>query len=184
MKTVKLVLALLLATALAAPAMAMTKDAKSDLGVKVGFVLPGTWSTEDYDYDSDAGLSLGIFGDTRVAERIFFGAFLDYTSLSIEEYSGSELDLGVALKFQLDTPDLPVILRPSLAFAYGTTSEDGAMDSASLFVINLSMEAISQNTEGTSYFGEFGFTAVPSGGNDDIDLTHEPIFFLKGGLIF
>jgi hypothetical protein len=186
MKMAKLFLAVILATALSAPAMAMSKDAQNDFGVKIGVVLPGTWDSDYGSADSDAGLGLGVFGDMRVAERIFFGAFLDYTSLSISDvdYSGSELDLGVALKFQLDTPELPMILRPSLGFAYGTTTSDGDVDSASLFVINLSIEAISANTDGLSYFGEFGFTAVPAGGNDDSDLTHSPIFFLKGGLIF
>ncbi len=181
----KFLLLVVLLAGFATSAFALNPAAESDFGVKGGLVLGGTWDTDYGSVDTDPGLALGVFGDFRVADKMWVGAFFDFTLANDEnDNSCYEYDLGVALKALFNPPNVPFLIRPSLAIAYGLADSDSVNDTADLFVINLSVEGITDNAEGLSYFGEFGFTAVPAGGNEDTDLTHGPIFFLKGGVIF
>lgn len=169
-------------------ASALNNDKSPLFGVKAGLVLPGTITVENgraTDYDTDTGVVIGGFVDSRLGAKLDGGFFVDLSNVPSSDAgeSATRLDLGVTLKGHFLMSSGNLILRPGIGLGLGL-AKAGGESGVHLLTLNGFVEAIFPFTDEMSWLGEIGFTTAPTGGNGDVWVTHGPIFELRGGIVF
>jgi hypothetical protein len=150
---------------------------------KGGIMLPGTVTVEGYDADTELGWIANTAFDAMVAEKLSMGAYLFYSGITEAETGYSEeanvLGLGGTLKgrFKLNSG---IQLRPGIILAYQSTS-GSAFDDITGLGVGLTFEVVFPLKDFNAIVGELGFTTQPSGGNEDVEVTWAPIFYLTVG---
>jgi len=155
---------------------------KFDAGVTAGYWFSGTVIIDGVDVDKDGAFLLRAFGDAYVIPQLAFGGYFNYSPYSEAGYSLNLFEFGMAIKprFML-APDMAI--KPGVNFGYRFTTSDFEPAEINAFGLNLSVE-IQKQLSGMLVFGEIGFLAQPSGGNENVEVTFAPIFYIGGGIGF
>ncbi|HUS64776.1 MAG TPA: hypothetical protein VMZ28_09555 [Kofleriaceae bacterium] len=185
-----------MAPAAAAPApMGVTADAPPPppkrwwASGKAGFLMSGSGTSEsdfgDLDFDTESGLFVMGGVDAAMGPRLSIGGFLFYASTGIEDGPDAHITtVGGTIKGRFTAGKAEI--RPGAAVGYqmmGGEAFDGTDDSKGLGIGGLVEVAFPMTTQ-ADFLGELGFISQPTGGNDDVDLTFGPIFYIVGGVAF
>ena len=159
-----------------------------NLGIKAGFLAPGSVYVEevDEDFDLNAGPLLLATFDAMVAPKLSIGVFLLHARPTVtvfdEDYDANITTFGGTIKGRFGGADA-LQVRPGLAVGYQLISSDEGVDDVKGLdvggLVELSIPAGSIRVP-----IELGFISQPAGGNDDSDVTFSPIFYLAGGIEF
>ncbi|MBN2041057.1 MAG: hypothetical protein JW864_13525 [Spirochaetes bacterium] len=154
-----------------------------DIGVSGNLWLSGTIDVEGYDLDKDAGFLFKGYIDTIIVDKICIGGFLHFApSVEIEDDSGKMYELGGAFKYRAMLGKMP--LKIGIGVGYRKLTTDDLDDDIEGLGINASAELQFDINQKFKPFVELGFLSQPAGGNDDVDVTWSPIFYLGGGVAF
>ena len=155
--------------------------------VKGGFLMDGEAHVSgdfEGDVDTNSGTMLLLSADSIMAPKLSVGAFLLYAQSGIEGEDASIMTLGGTLKARFAFGTFQ--LRPGLALGYQTINPDSsaaAADSTGLDV-GFGCEASFPINPKLNFVGEVGFITQPAGGNDDVEFTFGPIWYVVGGVEF
>ena len=154
---------------------------------KGGIILPGTVTIEGFgDVDTNMGWIINTAFDAMVAEKLSMGGYFFYSGIS-EAESGEDnganvMTIGGTLRGRFALKG-GTQLRPGVVFAYQITSGD-AFDDLSGLNVGLSFETAFPLKDFNAIVAELGFMTQPSGGNEDVNVTWGPIFYLTVGYEF
>jgi hypothetical protein len=161
------------------------------VGAKAGFLLSGSTTIEsdfgETDADTESGLMLTGGVDAAMGPHLSIGGFISYASTGIEDVEGADvsiLTVGGTVKGRFAAGKGEI--RPGASIGYTMMSGDafeGTDDSQGLGVGGL-VEVAFPMTPQADFLGEIGFISQPAGGNDDLDITFGPTFYIVGGAAF
>ncbi len=175
----------LAALILIVPGRSSAQESSSGFGAAAGLLLPGTVSADGFDLDSETSLLLRLTFDSFRSKTLGFGVFMNYSNVGVEGETGSMVTLGVAIKPRwVLGASQDQFLDVGLNIGYRTVSSDAFSDTVEGLAINLSVEYMKPLSEDRDLIFDFGFITQPSGGNEDVDVTWAPIFYLTGGISF
>jgi hypothetical protein len=153
-----------------------------NLGAKGAYLMPGTISVDansSSEFETDGGPSALLTIDGLVAPRLSIGAFA--FAASIDE--ATIRTLGATIKGRF--PASPTIeIRPGLAFGYQKIAADGTSGITGFDMGGFVELAIRRAGSRTEWLLEAGFITQPVGGNDDVDVTFGPMFYVGAGIGF
>jgi len=152
-------------------------------GLRVGPLFPGSvWIDDEVELDTGTGVVLAANVDAVVARRFSFGGYVLFAHIPSEsgEDSATLKGLGVALRGRFGSF---LQVRPGVLLGYQSTGGD--FDEVMGMGVGVDVElATAVGTSDAFPLLNFGFITQPTGGNDDIDLTFGPLFYLAGGIEF
>ena len=156
---------------------------------KLGLFLGGEATFEqsgfEGDIDVDSGLALALNIDSAVGEKLAVGGFLFYAQTGIGEGDGgvdaTVATIGATIKGRYKSGKME--FRPGVALGYQTISPDEG-DSLAGFDIGAMVEIATPLGPKADFVGELGFITQPAGGNDDVDVTFGPLFYIAVGASF
>jgi hypothetical protein len=156
------------------------EDKTFDVGVSVGSWFSGDVSVTGGTVEKDGSMLIRVFGDAYLIPQLGVGAYFNYSPISQDDIDVNVLEFGAALKprFFL-SPE--VAIKPGLSIGYRLGSSDIEVVDHDGLGLNVSVE-LQYFLEPVLLFGEIGFLSQPAGGNDFIDVTYSPIFYLSGGI--
>jgi len=157
---------------------------ETTFGVKGGIVTGGTLWVEDFSDDIGTSYALNGFVDYRLAEKLIGGISLDIIGISSFEESEQLISFNMNLKAQIYMKENNLLIRPGLSFGYGKLSAPRGSDDSSQLVMGAGVEFSFPSKTARNYLFDIGIIGSPVGGNDDYDITFEPIIFLRGGMLF
>jgi hypothetical protein len=157
-----------------------------NLNFKGGIMLPGTVTIEGFDADTEMGWIVNTAFDAMVAEKLSMGGYFFYSGITEgetgESNSANIMSIGGTLKGRFALKG-GTQLRPGVIFAYQITTVDEVEDINGLNV-GFTFEAVFPLKDFNAIVAELGFTTQPSGGNEDVEVTWAPIFYLTVGYEF
>jgi hypothetical protein len=154
-----------------------------NVGAKAGMLMPGEVYVDagsfEGEVETDAGFAAMLGADAMVAPRLSIGGFGFAASFD----DATILTFGGTIKGRF-RPSGTMQVRPGLAVGYQTIDYDGS-DSTTGFDLGGFVEvALPRAGSRTEWLFEAGFITQPSGGNEEIELTFGPIFYLSAGVGF
>ncbi len=155
-----------------------------NMNIKGGIMLPGTVTVEGYDADTEMGWIGNLAFDALLAEKVSMGGFLFYAGITPEDLdeSANILGIGGTIKARF-TLKSGMQIRPGLVLVYQMTSGD-AFEDVKGFGVGFTGEVVFPLKDFNAIVAEIGFTSQPSGGNEFVDVTWAPIFYLTLGYEF
>ncbi len=160
------------------------RNAATTYGLKGGFVSPGTWFVGDFEYDPDAGFTLGGFLDHKLGQKILGGGSLDFHRINAYETSGMLMDFGITIKALIYSETSNMTFRPWIGISYGSLGKMDIYASSQYMILKGGVEAVFSTSGGTSWLGEIGLWGAPDGGNDDFEAYFGTGIILRGGIVF
>jgi len=164
-----------------------------DLGLVLGFWMPGTISADDYvsgdgvDLDKSAGPLFRAFADAYVVPKFAVGCFFNYSSMTLSygsiEADASFYEFGIAMKPRFVVSPV-VAIKPGLNIGYRSGTIEGYSGDSDGLALNLSLEVQYLIDGDYILFFEGGFLTQPVGGTTDYEVTWAPIIYLAGGICF
>lgn len=153
-------------------------------GAKIGLYFPDgmtVYSGRARDFDTDSGLTFGLFSEFQRANNFLISPFVDYTSFQNGAKDAITLvDLGIDLKLKLAVPG--VRLGAGLAAGIGNLETDPQIgfvsESANLFLV---YRAFAEKDFG-NLIGEAGIRGYTGGNEEDVDIY--PGLYLRVGFRF
>jgi hypothetical protein len=145
-------------------------------------LLPGTVSVEGFESDTDAGFMLLGKLEAIVAEKLGVGGQVLLAFPNAGDESATLMNLGMILKLRLGSPKFQV--RPGVAFSYQRISGDYIEDAIQGYSPGAFVELAFPFTQKMWGVPEVGFISQPDGGNDDVEVTFAPNFYLAFGVEF
>jgi hypothetical protein len=155
-----------------------------NMNIKGGIILPGTVTVEGYDADTEMGWIGNLAFDALLAEKLSMGGFFYYSGITPEDFDegANIMGIGGSLKARF-TLKSGMQIRPGVVFAYQMTSGD-AFDDVNGFGVGFTGEVVFPLKDFNAIVAEIGFISQPSGGNEDVEVTWAPIFYLTLGYEF
>jgi len=155
-----------------------------NMNIKGGIMLPGTVTVEGYDADTDMGWIGNLAFDALLAEKISMGGYFFYSGVTAEgsDEGANILGIGGTIKARF-TLKGGTQIRPGLILAYQITSGD-VFDDVNGLDVGFTAEVVFPLKDFNAIVAEIGFTSQPSGGNEYVDVTWAPIFYLTLGYEF
>jgi hypothetical protein len=155
-----------------------------NMNIKGGLMLPGTVTVEGYDGDTEMGWIGNLAFDALLAEKVSMGGYLFYSGITAEDIDegANILGIGGTIKARF-TLKGGTQIRPGVILAYQMTSGD-AFEDVTGFGVGFTGEVVFPLKDFNAIVAEIGFTSQPSGGNEDVEVTWSPIFYLTLGYEF
>jgi hypothetical protein len=160
------------------------REQQTTYGFKVGLITPGIWYVGDYEYEPDAGYTLGGFLDYKLGPKISGGLALDIHKFNAYEESGTLFDIGVTLKALIYGANSKFVFRPGFGIGYGMLGEMGIYESSTYMLLKGNVEMVILRPSGFSWLVDLGIMGAPTGGNNDADMYLDPGLFVRAGLVF
>ncbi len=161
-----------------------------DIAVSGGVWLDGkvkAAGTIDENITKETDFLLRVFFDFYITRKLAAGVYSHYSPVSLSSGNvnseGSLTEIGGA--FKLRFPVLPGLsVKPGLNIGYRKINSDNADLQGEALGINLGVEIQYKLQSNLILFIEPGFLTQPSGGNDNIEYTHGPIWYINAGICF
>ena len=158
-----------------------------DFGIKVGYLLEGEITvSNDAGSDTigtDSGLLLTGHADAPLGEKIYGGLYALYAQSGAYDEDATVFDIGLSLKARFPVGTSEIRVGPVLAYQVISVSYEGVDDTEGLNV-GAVFDVAFPMTDTLNGIAELGFISQPSGGNEDVEATFGPIFYLAVGLGF
>jgi hypothetical protein len=183
MKNTITVIAILLMLFLTTSAVQAQKQSWN-MNFKGGLMLPGTVTVQGYDAGTDMGWIGNLAFDALVAEKLSMGGYFFYSGVTAEDTDNSAniLGIGGTIKARFILKGGTQI-RPGVILAYQMVSGDDFEDVKG-FGVGFTGEVVFPLKDFNAIVAEIGFSTQPSGGNEYVDVTWSPIFYLALGYEF
>jgi len=170
-------------------AQSTLKERSRDFGISVGYIFEGSaYFAEPDRYSAHtAGPMIRAFYDSFLMERFAVGLYAQAALSDFPRYTTEEGTILVELGFSAKPRFLvgeKMALKPGLNVGYRTYLADDEYVQSDGLGLNLGLEL--QYDIGASYlpFLEVGFISQPWGGNDETDITFDPITYVQLGIAF
>ncbi len=159
-----------------------------ELSSSIGALFPGSYTVENgfsRSLDSDAGFIGRIGADYFPIPYLGMGGYFLYASSSNElQGSLNSVELGLAIKPRIPLRNAvagrDLLITASIMLGYrGTFPEEG--DATDALGLNFGLEFRVPINDRFALSLEPGFLSQPTGGNDDVFVTFDPIFYLMAG---
>jgi hypothetical protein len=177
-----------------------------DLGVSAGLSFGGEINLVyigTIHPKKDAGLILRVFYDEYLIEKFAVGVYVNFAPVSFKgqisspdyQYSSSYFsesantsltmfEIGGSLKARFPLVDGGAVLKIGGNVGYRKYSADSPLIKSNALGLNVSVEVQFKTDTKIVPFIESGFFSQPVGGNDLIDLTFSPLWYLSAGVAF
>jgi hypothetical protein len=158
-----------------------------DFGLSAGFLFEGSAyfaEADEYSAHTEA-VMVRIFYDRFIMEQLAFGVFGQTALTDFPRYttdSGATLiEAGFSIKPRFFIGE-KMAVKPGLNVGYRLYEADEEFVAGDGLGLNLGVEF--QYDMGMAFlpFGEIGFLSQPWGGNEDTDITYDPILYLQVGI--
>lgn len=174
-------LALLVLAVGVSPAAAQ-RDKTTQFAVKGILLAGGQAYVQEADAYFDINTSIGVGGsvDTRLAEKLYGGAFVDLLNVSALDETALMFEGGLAIKAALGGENGRPSFRPNIGLGWGVLSGVGGLESSHYLTIRAGLEAVMSS----GWVAEAMAWGAPSGGNSDLTITYGPMLQLRVGHLF
>jgi hypothetical protein len=158
-----------------------------EIGISVGYLFEGSaYFAEPDRYSAHtAGLMARFFYDRFIMDQLAFGLYGQAALTDFPRYttdSGATLiEAGVTMKPRFFIGE-KMALKPGLNIGYRYYDAEDDFVAGDALGLNFSLEI--QYDMGADFlpFGEIGFLSQPWGGNEDTDITYDPILYFLVGI--
>ena len=184
---------LILLTALLFPSGLTAQDSlmerTRDFGISAGYIFEGSaYFAEDDEYSAHAaGPMIRVFYDSFIMERFAVGLYAQALLTDFPRYTydsgATMIEVGFSMKPKFRVGE-NMAMKPGLNVGYRNYLADDDYVASDGLGLNLGVEL--QYDRKASYlpFLEVGFLSQPWGGNDDTDITYDPIVYVQVGVAF
>lgn len=160
-----------------------------DFGISAGYIFEGSaYFAEDEEYSAHtAGPMIRVFYDSYIMEKFAVGLYSQAALTDFPRYttdSGAILvEAGFSFKPRFFVGE-NMAVKPGMNIGYRYYLADDEWIESDGLGLNLGVEF--QYDTGASYlpFMEVGFLSQPWGGNEETDITYDPIVYLQAGIAF
>jgi hypothetical protein len=180
-----LVISLFFVTALQAKEEKKESNDTIDVCISGNYWLSGSINIEGNDVDKEGGIFLRGYIDSILFEKIAFGVYANFApTVKLEDFDGSGkmYEFGGSFKYIAKVGEMP--LKIGIGIGYRKISSDDFSDDVEGLGIDASAELQFITESGFKPFIEGGFLTQPAGGNEDVEVTWSPIFYLGAGIAF
>jgi len=162
-----------------------------EFGIKLGQLRGGTieyWQkSNESNIDSveiEAGFSGGAFLDHPFYRNLHITASFDLHQIGV--YSSSEVALDVAggLKFKWTEPKGRLSVRPAATVGFALLPDTWHFSASKYITLKLYLEVASYSKRGTGLLLEIGSLRTLSGSDNTYEISTEPMFLIRGGIIW
>jgi hypothetical protein len=170
------------------------EDKKCETGIAPGILFPGDVyiSLLGEKVTHNSNFLIRSYFDAYVIPQISFGLYINYTSLNLErdlkvfdkeiKSSGTSiLGIGASIKPRfIISPKFAI--KPGLSIGHRQFFGENDFSEWKGLALNGSGELQYLLSEQINIIGELGFLYQPYGGNEDTDVTFDPIFYFVVGV--
>ena len=160
-----------------------------DFGISAGYIFEGSaYFAEDEEYTAHtAGLMIRAFWDQFIMEQFGVGLFVQGALTDFPRYTTDSgavlLEAGFSLKPRFFLGE-KMAVKPGLNVGYRTYLADDEYAEGDGLGLNLGIELQYDLAASLLPFLEVGFLSQPWGGNDETDITYDPIIYFQLGIAF
>lgn len=160
-----------------------------DFGISAGYLFEGSaYFAEADEYSAhSAGPMLRIFYDSYLMERFAVGLYSQAAFTDLPRYTTDSGALMVEAGFSFKPRFFVgenMALKPGLNVGYRYYLADDEYVESDGLGLNFGVELQYDRSMAVLPFLEVGFLSQPWGGNDDTDITYDPIVYLQAGVAF
>ena len=168
---------------LAGTASSWAADKKWHVSGKLGLSLGGDVNIDppDRDFEVDSHMQFSGDVDAMVAEKLSVGGRFKLSFPEVGDEGETLLGIGPTIKAHFQ-PHEKLKVSPGIAILYHNLSSVAGGDNVTGLGTEFFAEVGTPITKDLDLIGEFGFNAQPTGGNNDVDVTWAPMFYLVFGV--
>ncbi len=153
-----------------------------DIGLAGCYWFEGEQTAGGRSITKESAFLLRVFGDYFLMPKLGMGAYFNYTPYTQGEREVKGYEFGVSIKPRFFV-GRGFVIKPGLNLGYRFTTSEYEKSRIDAFGANLSLE-FQQDLGPVALLFEGGFLAQPAGGNDAIELTFAPIFYVGMGVVY
>ena len=164
---------------------------KGGFGIKAGMVSQTTVSVSGRKYGSQFAMSGGIFFELPVTDRLMIGLHGDLHNVVMNQLEDNEpfLDAGIGPKYLAIVESANLAFKPGFAIGFGYLGPMGPKQArkfarTSYLTWRLSTELLFLTQRQHAYVTEVVLFGTALGGNSEIDVTTNPTFLLRVGIMY
>ncbi len=170
-------------------------EKKFEFGIAPGVLFPGDIYISLYgeSVKQNSNFLIRTYADAYVIPQISFGVYFNYTTLNLEkdievfgekiERTGTPIwEIGGAIKPRFILSE-KFALKPGFNIGHRQFAGENDFTTWKGLALNASCELQYYLSEQVNIFAETGFLYQPYGGNEDTDITFDPIFYLVFGIV-
>ena len=171
-------------------------EKKIDFGIAPGILFSGDIYVSLYGerVKQNSSFLLRTYADAFVIPQISFGLYFNYTTLNLEkaievfgekiESTGTAIwEIGASIKPRFILSE-KFALKPGINIGHRRFAGENDFTTWQGLALNASCELQYRLPGWVNIFAETGFLYQPYGGNEDTDITFDPIFYLVLGIVF
>ena len=150
-----------------------------DIGLTAAYWLEGTVYVDGFGGTKDGSFLFRAFIDGYLMPKLAMGAYINFTPYSQDGIDITGIEFGVSIKPRFIINNKAAI-KPGLNIGYRSLSSDD-IETVNGMAVNFSIEYQMMMDENIFHL-ELGILTQPVGGNEFIDFSWGPIFYLGGGI--
>lgn len=171
-------------------------EKKFDFGIAPGILFSGDIYVSLYgeSVKQNSSFLLRTYADAFVIPQISFGLYFNYTTLNLAkdiEVFGEKIEKSGAAIWEVGASIKPrfilsekFALKPGFNIGHRRFAGQNDFTTWQGLALNASCELQYSLPGWVNAFAETGFLYQPYGGNEDTDITFDPIFYLVLGIVF
>lgn len=170
------------------------EEKKFEFGIAPGILFPGEVyiSLHGEKVNQNSNFLIRTYADAFVIPQISFGLYFNYTTLNLDqdiEVFGMEIrgsgtpiwEIGGTIKPRFILSE-KFALKPGVGAGHRQFAGDNEFTKWKGLALNVSCELQYLLSDQVKLISETGFLYQPYGGNEDTDITFDPIFYLVFGV--
>lgn len=161
------------------------------VGIKLGFVNGATFrlnytdsATGSVKAHSRAGVMGGLFFDMHISQSSSISFATDIIDIVVNNDREKFLDLSLAFKHRISSPEAAMILRPAVGAGLGYMADINFLKASSYLTLKAYCEMLIRTERPHSYLLELGVVGSPNGGNSRIDVHITPMVYMRVGIVY
>jgi len=156
------------------------KAKQYDFGFVLGYWMSGDVSISGFTAEKEGSVLIRGFADAYLIQKLAMGVYFNFSPIEQDGEEITVFEFGGSIKPRFFIQD-DLAIKPGLNIGYRSTSGEFDLMETDGFGVNLSVE-VQKALEKMVISFEGGFLAQPAGGNEWIDLTYAPIFYIGVGV--
>jgi hypothetical protein len=170
---------------------------KGGFGIKGGLIGQTTVSVDNHHYNNRVAVSGGVFFELPLIHPLMLGISGDIYNISFQGLEDNEpfLDIGIGPKYLAVMEAAGIVLKPGFNLGFGylgpvAPRKDSLgvtryrIDATSDMTWRISTEALFLTRMRHAYLLELALVGTAFGGNADVDVTTNPVFLLRVGIMY
>ena len=164
---------------------------KGEFGLKFGQLRGGTieyWQKSNESninsVEVEAGFSGGAFLDHPFYRNLHITASFDLHQIGLYGDSEVALDVAGGLKFKWTEPKGRLSVRPAATVGFALLPDTWHFSASKYVTLKVYLEVASYSKRGTGLLLEIGSLRTLSGSDNTYEISTEPMFLIRAGIIW